>query len=237
MGAVPHDGGVTFRVWAPNARHVAVIGDFCGWQTTRKQMLARDEARSGTWSAFVPGAGPGSEYRFLVRRGGPYLWRMDPYGRQVTGSRGNSVVFDPASLDWGDDDYVSPGWDEIVLYELHVGTFAADSRGPGTFDKAIGRLEHLAWLGVNAVELMPPFEFAGTVSWGTTRHTCSPSSRPLAGRTRSPGSFARRTGSASPCSSTWCTTISAPPTSTYGVSTAGARAGGAASTSTTTGGP
>ncbi|WP_300079935.1 alpha-amylase family glycosyl hydrolase [Propioniciclava sp.] len=166
MGAVPDDGGVTFRVWAPNARHVAVIGDFCDWQTTRKQMLAPDNARSGTWSAFVPGAVPGTEYRFLIRRGGPYLWRMDPYGRQVTGSRGNSVVFDPASLDWGSDAYVSPGWDEIVLYELHVGTFAADARGAGTFDKAIGRLEHLAWLGVNAVEVMPPFEFAGTVSWG-----------------------------------------------------------------------
>ena len=72
MGALPHDGGVTFRVWAPNARNVAVIGDFCGWQPGRKRPMARDDGRSGTWSVFVPGAAPGSEYRFLVRRGGPF---------------------------------------------------------------------------------------------------------------------------------------------------------------------
>lgn len=167
MGAIPHDGGVTFRVWAPNARNLAVIGDFCAWDTRRKHPLALDHARAGTWSVFVPGVGTGAEYRFLVRRGGPYLWRMDPCARQVTHSTGNSVVFDPASLDWsGEEAYASPGWDEIVLYELHVGTFAADHHGPGTFDKAIGRLDHLAWLGINAVEVMPPFEFAGTVSWG-----------------------------------------------------------------------
>lgn len=166
MGALPHDGGVTFRVWAPNARNVAVIGDFCGWQPGRKRPMARDDGRSGTWSVFVPGAAPGSEYRFLVRRGGPYLWRIDPFARQVTSSVGNGVVFDPRHLDWGEETFRSPGWDELVLYELHIGTFAADEHGPGTFDKAIGRLDHLAWLGVNAVEVMPPFEFAGTVSWG-----------------------------------------------------------------------
>jgi len=166
MGAICHDGGVTFRVWAPHARHVAVIGDFCGWETRRKTMLARDHARAGTWSAFVPAARPGTEYKFLVRRGGPYLWRMDPCGRAVTHSVGNSVVFDPKAIDWGDAPYRSPGWDDLVLYELHIRTFAADEHGPGTFDKAIGRLDHLAWLGINAVEVMPPFEFAGDVSWG-----------------------------------------------------------------------
>ena len=166
MGAVCHDGGVTFRVWAPHARNVAVIGDFCGWQMPRKTLLARDHARAGTWSAFVKDAGPGSEYKYLVRRGGPYLWRMDPCARAVTSSVGNSVVFDPTSLAWPDTPYTSPGWDDLVIYELHVRTFAADEDGPGTFDKAIGRLDHLAWLGVNAVEVMPPFEFAGSVSWG-----------------------------------------------------------------------
>ena len=91
---------------------------------------------------------------------------MDPCARAVTHSRGNSVVFDPATIDWGDAPYTSPGWDDLVMYELHVRTFAAGEHGPGTFDAAIGRLDHLAWLGVNAVEVMPPFEFAGTVSWG-----------------------------------------------------------------------
>ncbi len=166
MGAVPHDGGVTFRVWAPHARNVAVVGDFCGWDRARKTPLAPDHATSGTWSGFVPGADVGSEYRVLVRRGGPYLWRIDPFARQVTHSRGNAVVLDPGRFDWGGGDFVMPGWDDLVVYEMHVGTFAADGPGGGTFDTAVGRLDHLAWLGVNAVEVMPPFEFAGTASWG-----------------------------------------------------------------------
>ncbi len=166
MGAVVHDGGVSFRVWAPNARHVAVIGDFCGWQARHKTMLAPDHARAGTWSGFVPDVRPGAEYRFLVRRGGPYLWRIDPFARQVTHSRGNAVVFDPREIDWGPDDYEMPGWDKLVLYELHIPTFAADESGMGTFDRATKKLDHLAWLGVTGIEVMPPFEFAGTVSWG-----------------------------------------------------------------------
>lgn len=166
MGAIPHDGGVTFRIWAPNARHVAVIGDFCDWQVPRKTPLARDSARSGTWSAFVPDAGPGSQYRFLVRRGGPYLWRIDPWARALTHCSGNAIVVDPGDFDWGDDEFVMPAWEELVVYELHLGTFAADAGGRGTFDRAIERLDHLAWLGVTAVEVMPPFEFSGSVSWG-----------------------------------------------------------------------
>ncbi len=166
MGAVPHHGGVTFRVWAPNARQVAVIGDFCGWDSTYKRRLVRDSATSGTWSTFVPDAGPGSHYRFLIRSGGPYRSVIDPVARQVTDSNGDAVVLDPSTLDWGDDTFEMPGWDDLLLYELHIPTFAADGWRAGTFDRAIERLDHLAWLGINAVEIMPPFAFAGPVSWG-----------------------------------------------------------------------
>ncbi len=169
MGAIPHDGGVTFRVWAPNARQVAVVGDFCGWDPGQKVRLVNDSARSGTWSTFVPGAGPGTHYRFLIRSGGPYKSRIDPVARQVTDSDGVAVVFDPKSLDWGDSntkDFVMPGWDDLVIYEVHVPTFAARDGHAGTFDTAIDRLDHLAWLGVNAIEVMPPYSFAGAISWG-----------------------------------------------------------------------
>ncbi|MGB3187475.1 MAG: alpha-amylase family glycosyl hydrolase [Ornithinimicrobium sp.] len=169
MGAIPHDGGVTFRVWAPNARNVAVVGDFCGWDPKNKTPLARDNARSGTWSAFVRHAGPGSCYRFMIRTGGPYRSRIDPVARQVTHSAGDAVVFDPRSLDWGSPStstFSMPAWDELVIYEAHIPTFAADGWRSGTFDRAIDRLDHLGWLGVNAVEVMPPFAFAGSNSWG-----------------------------------------------------------------------
>ncbi len=166
MGAIPHDGGVTFRVWAPNARQVAVTGDFSGWDPAHKVRLERDNARSGTWSTFVAGVGPGSHYRFLIRSGGPYRSRIDPVARQVTHSDGDAVVFDPRALDWSGDHFGMPGWDDLVLYEVHIPTFGAADGLAGTFDRAVERLDHLAWLGVNAVEVMPPFAFAGHVSWG-----------------------------------------------------------------------
>jgi 1,4-alpha-glucan branching enzyme len=166
MGAVPHDGGVTFRVWAPNARQVAVAGDFSAWDPAQRAPMARDSARSGTWSTFVPGAWPGAKYRYLIRSGGPYRWRIDPVAREVTHSDGDAVVFDPRHLDWSGDHFVMPGWDDLVVYEVHIPTFGADGWRAGTFDTAIRRLDHLAWLGVTAVEVMPPFAFAGAVSWG-----------------------------------------------------------------------
>jgi len=166
MGAVPHDGGVTFRVWAPNARQVAVTGDFCGWDPTSRARMARDSARSGTWSTFVPGAWPGAKYRYLIRSGGPYRSRIDPVAREVTHSDGDAVVFDPRRLSWGERAFSMPGWDDLVIYEVHIPTFAAEGWRAGTFDRAIDRLDHLAWLGVTAVEVMPPFAFAGPVSWG-----------------------------------------------------------------------
>lgn len=128
--------------------------------------MAPDHSRSGTWSAFVAQAGVGSQYKFLIRRGGPYRWRIDPFAREVTHSRGNAVVFDPKSIQWHERPFTMPGWDELVLYELHVGTFATHGAEPGTFDTAIGRLDHLRRLGVNAVEVMPPFSFGGPRSWG-----------------------------------------------------------------------
>ncbi len=76
------------------------------------------------------------------------------------------MVFDPRSLEWDRDEFVLPGWDDLVLYELHIPTFAADGWRAGTFDRASERLDHLAWLGINAVEIMPPFAFAGPLSWG-----------------------------------------------------------------------
>lgn len=165
MGAIPFDGGTTFRVWAPHADAVVVTGEFDGWAAEAE--LARDaDGTGGTWSGDVPDARPGQEYRFLLRTAAGDLWRLDPYARQVTNSVGNAVIYDPAAFDWGETTFRMPGWDDIVIYEMHVGTFAATGREGGTFDRAIGRLPHLHELGVGAIQVMPPFEFPGNVSWG-----------------------------------------------------------------------
>jgi maltooligosyltrehalose trehalohydrolase len=87
----------------------------------------------------------------------------DPCTReQPRGLRGPSRVLDTTSFDWTDADFETPALADVVLYELHVGTFTPD----GTFDAAIAHLAGLARLGVNAIELMPVADFPGLRGWG-----------------------------------------------------------------------
>jgi 1,4-alpha-glucan branching enzyme len=109
---------------------------------------------------------PGAEYRFTIRTPDGDLSRVDPYARLVTSSVGNGIVYDPAAFDWGEGRFEMPARDDIVIYELHVGTFARTDDHRGDFDRAARRLDYLRDLGVSAVQVMPPFEFAGDVSWG-----------------------------------------------------------------------
>jgi len=167
MGALPYPGGTTFRVWAPHAEAVRVTGSFDDWASEANELARDGDGSSGTWSADVEGVGPGAEYRFRLRTAdGNDVWRMDPYARQVTSSIGNPVVYDPGAFDWGDHAFEMPARDDLVIYELHVGTFSPVSHGQGDFDRAAGRLPYLRDLGISAVQIMPPFEFAGDVSWG-----------------------------------------------------------------------
>jgi 1,4-alpha-glucan branching enzyme len=76
-------------------------------------------------------------------------------------------VYGASGFPWGDTEFRTPDWNDLVIYELHVGTFAPEIEGrPGTLDGVRRRLDYLRELGVGAIELMPPFEFAGERSWG-----------------------------------------------------------------------
>ncbi len=163
MGAIPYKGGVSFRVWAPHATSVAVVGSWGDWQ--EEKPLAHDG--DGYWSGVVRGAQPGDEYKYVLETPSGTLQRNDPYARLVTSSIGNSVVYDDAAFDWQGDHFEMPSWNDLVIYELHVGTFNDQNPdGPGDLRSAIPRLDYLRDLGVNAVSLMPLAEFPGDFSWG-----------------------------------------------------------------------
>jgi 1,4-alpha-glucan branching enzyme len=164
MGPIAHEKGTTFRVWAPNAQEVFVVGDFNGWDE-RANPLAHEA--DGYWSTDVPKTKPGDQYKYLLINGDQKLYRLDPYSRQVTNSVGNSVIHDP-NFDWGDaEEFHSPSWNELVIYEMHIGTFNPTSEERvGTFQRAAKKLPYLRELGVNAVQIMPPMEFPGGRSWG-----------------------------------------------------------------------
>ncbi|MCP4450537.1 MAG: 1,4-alpha-glucan branching protein, partial [Planctomycetes bacterium] len=163
MGAFPHAAGTTFRVWAPHADQVFVMGTFNDWA---RDMVPLTSEGHGLWSADVPGVAPGDQYRFrIVSQAGEYI-RIDPYARESVCSSGNAVVYDPA-FDWGDTSFQRPRTEELVIYEMHIGTFNHKIGSlPGTFNMAIERLTYLRDLGVNAVEVMPAAEFKGDFSWG-----------------------------------------------------------------------
>jgi 1,4-alpha-glucan branching enzyme len=167
MGAVPHATGTTFRVWAPHATAVAVVGSFNGWDAARHPLARDDGGAAETWSADVAEAGSGDEYRFVLQTPAGERNRIDPRARRLTNSVGNGIVYDPAAFDWGDEEFRQPPWNDLVIYELHVGTFSESVHGqPGTLDGVRRRLPYLKALGVGAIQLMPPFEFAGDRSWG-----------------------------------------------------------------------
>ena len=165
MGAIPFDGGTTFRVWAPFAASVSVTGTFNSWSDTANP-LARED--NGYWSADVTGAKIGAQYKYVIvnRDTGNTYKRNDPYAREVTNSVGNSVIRS-LEFDWSNDNYRTPTWNEMVIYEMHVGTFNDLPGGvPGNFNGVIERLNYLQDLGINVIKVMPPTEFAADFSWG-----------------------------------------------------------------------
>jgi len=163
MGAITHENGVAFRLWAPHADAVSVVGTFNAFSESAHPM---EQEAGGNWYVDVPNAEVGHEYKFFITNGDRTFSRIDPRARQVTNSVGNGVVHDP-DFDWDDDDYSLPAWNELVIYELHVGTFNRKTDDSiGTFDGLGIKLEYLKRLGVNALQLMPCAEFAGDVSWG-----------------------------------------------------------------------
>ena len=165
MGANLEGDQCRFRVWAPHADRVAVVGSFNDWDPNRDFL---EQEGFGYWAGVVEGAKYRGEYKFAIHNGFEILYRNDPYAREMTNSNGNSVIIDP-TFDWGDTrGYRTPPWTEWVIYEMHIGTFNDDpSELPGTFDRAIEKLDYLAnELGVNAIEVMPSAEFPGARSWG-----------------------------------------------------------------------
>ncbi len=164
MGAVCHPDGVFYRVWAPHAEWVSVTGSFNEWD---KEACPLQQEENGNWGGFVPHSQAGDEYKYYIRSPFGEFFRNDPYALQLTNSAGNSVVYDPGAFDWQDTVFQLPSWNELVIYEMHIGTFHAKSKeSVGTFYTAIEKLPYLQELGINAVEIMPCSEFPGSRSWG-----------------------------------------------------------------------
>ena len=173
MGANLTEWGATFRVWAPTANSVTVRGSFNGWSDHALMRSA-----NGYWFAFVPGVKEGDQYKFYVSGQGTTGYKRDPYARSLTLNPAfpvcNCFVTHPQTFPWHDAGFRPKPFNELVLYQLHVGAFwSRDAQGrdqraarPGRFLDLVFRVEYLAQLGVTAVQLLPIQEFATPRSLG-----------------------------------------------------------------------
>jgi 1,4-alpha-glucan branching enzyme len=168
--------GVRFAVWAPNARRVAVVGDFNSWDASRHPMRVRYPA--GVWELFVPRIGAGERYKYDIV--GPHGSRLplkaDPVARQAELAPGTaSIVAAPDRFHWRDDrwmgsraarhDVKAP----ISIYEVHLGSwFRREEVTHGeAWDEAVARLvPYVADMGFTHVELLPITEHPFGGSWG-----------------------------------------------------------------------
>ncbi|MDW7771985.1 MAG: malto-oligosyltrehalose trehalohydrolase [Desulfobulbaceae bacterium] len=150
------EGGVTFRLWAPAAEQI----DLCLSIHDKKILEPMEMLEHGWFTIFHPDARAGDMYQFRVDSG---LLVPDPASRyQARDVHGPSVVYDPVSFCWQDENWTGRPWEEAVVYELHVGTFSPQ----GTFRGIIERLDYLVELGITAIELMPLAQFPGKFNWG-----------------------------------------------------------------------
>lgn len=155
--AVRCAGGVGYRVWAPVARSVEVEVLLHGAVARR---IALSESGPGIYSGLDEEGRAGDLYRYRLDGGQSF---PDPASAwQPFGVHGPSMVVDSHAYHWQTPPFARPPFRDLVIYELHVGTFTQ----AGTFRAAIERLPFLRELGVNAIELMPIGEFPGERNWG-----------------------------------------------------------------------
>jgi malto-oligosyltrehalose trehalohydrolase len=154
FGAELMDEGVRFRLWAPSASAVSLQIE--GAAPLAIPMVHEE---GGWFSLTTAAARAGTRYRYCI--GGKAV-PDSASRRQPAGVHGPSEVVDPTEHVWADAGWRGRRWEEVVFYELHIGTFSET----GDFSGAIRHLDHIQKLGATAVELMPIAEFPGARNWG-----------------------------------------------------------------------
>jgi 1,4-alpha-glucan branching enzyme len=173
MGANLTAGGATFRVWAPLASAVYLNGVFGGtadWAKDASPKLLVKDA-NGYWAGFLPGANDGDVYKYYVVGPGSSGYKRDPYARELTQSTTfplgvNCIVRSPSAYPWHDAQFVTPDFSNMIIYQLHVGTYASTPPKYGTFLDVVEKITYLQALGINVLQPLPVTECEAAPSLG-----------------------------------------------------------------------
>lgn len=173
LGAHPVDGGVCFRVWAPNVQWAGVAGDFNGWQPDKAPMT---KISSGVWECFVDGVNRYDAYKYYFRTAdGREFYKSDPFAFHCETRPGTaSKYYGELDFDWSDkgwlrkrkkaDIYSSP----MNIYEVHAGSWRLyDDGNPLSYRDLADRLiPYVKDMGYTHIELLPVMEYPFDGSWG-----------------------------------------------------------------------
>src|SRR6516162_7329139 len=152
IGATLTVNGATFKVWAPGALGVYLNGTLAGaqrWTQDQDAALLLQKDNKGYWTGFFPGAKEGDNYKYYVVGTASKGYKRDPYARELSADppfpHANCVIRSPASYPWHDDAFVTPAYSNMIVYQLHVGTFYSKVPGlDGTFLDVVEKIEYLA---------------------------------------------------------------------------------------------
>ncbi len=155
---------IHFRAWVPHGEQVLVE-----FQHGRIVELSREEEHQDFWSADIDSVHAGERYRILLeatwndcfQAEGKELIRRDPYARETDFDSAWCILTAPRFA-WSE--FTAPAYNELILYELHVGSFPPQFDGKSAFQLTTDKLQHIKALGFNAIALMPVTEFGGI--WG-----------------------------------------------------------------------
>jgi 1,4-alpha-glucan branching enzyme len=172
MGAILIGGGATFRVWAPRATAVYLNGTFGGQAynaQTPDRLLSKDGA--GYWTGFQQGASDGDLYRFFVVGQGSTGFKRDPYAPELAKDQPfpncSCIIRPDSTYPWHDAAYVTPDFSNMIVYQIHIGTYSITSQGvPSTFLDIIERIPYLQSLGINILQPLPVTEADEAVGLG-----------------------------------------------------------------------
>lgn len=169
MGGTLVPDGATFRIWAPRARAIFVSGDFNGWKQDIGSSLG--QIGGGHWAGFVAGVKDGDQYLFYVNGVGTSGYKRDPRARALTLQPAfpfaNCLLRNPSRFPWHEAHFIPPSFNDLIIYELHVGTYdILSGNSYGSFFDVIQRVPYLTALGVTAIELLPIQEFPTAFSLG-----------------------------------------------------------------------
>ena len=173
MGCHFADGGAVFRVWAPKAESVSVVGDFNFWN---EQDLPMQKISDGVWEAFSVYAQPGGAYKYCVTgQNGRKVYKTDPYGTRCKALPDTSSVLEPPdSFVWHDGAYRARRKKQNALnrplniYEVHAGSWKrhADGSAYSWDDLTAELIPYVKDMGYTHIELLPIMEYPYDPSWG-----------------------------------------------------------------------